>query len=101
MICGVDDQQEYVQGERYKVHAKSSRKEHGKTRWGYKAEHETDYIYVGSTRGCGVIHYVFRSCAGGWLESFSDLLILLGEIDIRPHNRKGKRQCNAQIAANI
>lgn len=99
MICGVDDQQEYVQGERYRVRAKS-RKEHGKTRWGYKAEHETDYIYVGSVRGCGVIHYVFRSCAGGWLESFSDLLILLGEIDIRPC-RKGNKSCSVQTVANI
>lgn len=89
MICGVEDQQEYVMGARYRVRARwvTNRKQVE-----YEKQ-ERDYIYMGATRGCGVIHYVFRSCSGGWLESFSDLLILLGEIDIRPC-RRGGRSCN-------
>lgn len=90
MFCGADNGLSYVTGLRYRIRSTHARGN----------SIDDDYWFEYAAPGFGVIHYVFRSCAGGWLESFSDLLIFLGEIDIRPY-RKGKQKCsvlNAQIS---
>lgn len=90
MIGGVDDGLSYVCGARYRVKSQQTR--------GYGID--ADYIFEEAVPGFGVIHYLFRSCDGGWRESFTDLTILLGEITIRPYG-KGKRRCNALTVSTL
>lgn len=53
----------------------------------YKINNGREYFFVCPAPGMGVIHYIFRSYRGGWLESFTDLLIDLGEIEIKKCGR--------------
>lgn len=40
-----------------------------------------DFVFVGSNKGCNCTHYLFRSRRGGYLVSFTDIDMKLGDYE--------------------